>query len=201
MPLGRPLCRKNIVWSLLRGAALLSLALTVVACQAVEPPLYDVPPIGAGQGKYATVGRCFAPNAPGACPGSACGQNAVGLPDNKVVELQGCGTLDAIFTGGTVLSVVGRPDLAIHIGENKGGSALIEASEDGFAYTIVGYINSAPAGTSPRCIAKIDGQRVLVDMSSCHVIFNVVFIRLSKLSPTVGISIDAVEALSFKPRR
>ncbi|MCK5797512.1 MAG: hypothetical protein KAI47_10035 [Deltaproteobacteria bacterium] len=122
--------------------------------------------------RFADVATCIsthAGEAPPACPGPSCAENATSAnePDSAEIDLARC-TLDLIFTRGTVYTPEilvggdgGRPDLVVHLGAQVHGSARIEASNDGVHYTLVGFINAPPiaGGAESRCIARCVDRR------------------------------------------
>jgi hypothetical protein len=166
----------------------------VAGCKA-EPPVFgDVGTIPSGQGKYAAVASCGP--APGgtlpACPGVSCVDNATGQPDNKVVDLSACPTLDLIFIGGIIQAQVGQSDLALHLGSIS-GAARVEAVDERGRYEIIGYIGGG--APSEGCAAKLSGSVAELSLSACNLVSQTTEIRINSTSGTL--TVDAVEARSF----
>jgi hypothetical protein len=126
----------------------------------------------------------------------------VGAPDGTTVDLRACGTLDVAFTGGELLARVGQPELALVVQPPLGAGLRVEASAEGEGYVIVGFAGDGPSSTAAQCTAPLEGQQVLVDLDDCNTIANVGFVRLvyEPRGGTGSVLVDALEALSFKPR-
>lgn len=150
-------------------------ALLAGACYAEEPavgPGGTLPP-RTGDMHFGDIATCIPtrPELPlSGCPGQDCPQNAIGNnePDGSFVDLARC-ALDVVFTRGTIYTPEfvqggdgGRPDLVIHLGPGAGGSARIEASENGDRYTVIGFVNTPTAlqgSVNSRCIARCVEKR------------------------------------------
>jgi hypothetical protein len=160
-------------------------------CRASPPPLADgtaLPPV---EGPYPSFATCT--------PASAEAQNVVGKPDGKTVDMAGCSTLQVSFTSGTIVPALDAPDLAIHT-TRADGITRIEASSDGSAWTIAGFVGDSYPDVPPKCRAEAAGGQLRVFFDRCNYLTDVAFIRLQReLSSKGGLVIDAIEALSFKP--
>lgn len=173
-----------------------ALAVLCAACGASPPPQRpgQLPPVGVGN--YASIAHCTP------CGGASCGNEAVGAPDGNTVDLRTCGTLDVAFTGGELIARIGEPDLALIVVPPVDGSVRVEASTEGEDYVIVGFAGAMPVDAWPPCEATLEGTRLLVDLDNCNTISNVSFLRLiyGSQGGSGSMLIDALEALSFKPR-
>jgi len=208
----------RIVCSPIPCTALLGLAL-VAGCGASPPPARDLTGPNPVTGQFASLARCTS-TAPPACPGVSCADNAAGKagPDGKTVNLAACGTLDLVFTGGTILSCPDQPldgvkscpsaDLRFYLGV-LAGLTRVEASGDGQRYVIIGFIArkaELPPGTEKGCgpnwpeVDMPDTTTPTLSLGACNSLSEARFLRLSRDSGNPGaLTVDAVEALTFKP--
>lgn len=91
--------------------AVLSLSLVLSACQS-QPPYNPIPVDPAGTGRYATDVLCTPYE--GAPTRS---KAAVGAPDDISLDTNKCETLDVFFGGGNLTTVIGQPDLVVHLAD------------------------------------------------------------------------------------
>lgn len=170
-------------------------------CQA-EPPGYgDRPRPGAGLERYASISVCTPPSC--AAPPCPADRLASGKPDNQVVDMIRCPTLDLHFGSGWVIATRGKTDIILHLGQVD-GVMRVEASPDGVSgsYTLIGFINGTQYNARPECNINIVNRRAELRIDSCHHIPNVRHLRLTRVDRTGSVmGVDAVEATaaSFSP--
>jgi hypothetical protein len=171
------------------------------SCQA-EPP---APGPGTGidpvQGPYASYAVCMTPGTTqNPCPGSACARNAVGSPDGTAVDMGVCRDLQLSFTTGLIVPLRDQPDLAIHT-TALGGVTRVQASSDGFTFTDIAFVGQHPYPAVPeRCRAEQQGGKLVIYIDRCGYQADINTIRLEReLSSSVGLQVDAIEALTFRP--
>lgn len=171
-------------------------------CSATPPTLHDGKGPDGPTGHYASFATCTPTQGAATCPGSSCATNVVGSPDGETVALANCGTLDVVFTGGSVVTQGDGEDLIIYVGATPGGQTRVEASSDGVAFTIVGFLNQSPPNTPERCLIAILDGHARVELDRCNQLSQANFFRLS-LADSVGgnVHIDAFEAVAFKERQ
>ena len=174
------------------------LLLTLSACQASAPPVGPGPGGDSGplNRQYPTLAAC---NAQPACPGEGCPQNAVGPPDQVVLNTTHCETLQLSFTTGAVVAtdLGGQPELQIYLG-GVAGLTRIEASQDGVLFHQVGWIGDStlPVPGGEQCRAQVINQRAQVHLRSCNYVPDVLVLRL--IREQGALLVDAVEALALQ---
>jgi hypothetical protein len=167
--------------------------LLVVGCRATPPPRGDGPGVSPNTGPYPSLANCSpAPD----CPGPSCASNATGQADGTTVDLAQCRALQLTFTNGTIVPRYDQPDLAVEVGQVQ-GLTRVEASADALEFEVVGFINGGPR---LECQAEQQNNRFLIYLERCNAITDVYVVRLVRdESVQGGLTVDAVEALSFKP--
>lgn len=170
-------------------------------CQA-EPPLTrgGLPPLGAGNQRFASVGTCTADCARAGlstCTAQPAQQAVTGQPDGQKVTLGSaeCSVLDVAFTGGTIAPRRLVPDVILHLGTSDAEARVrIEASRTGAGegYSLVHWINGLTPDAQ-KCSTQIEGDRARLDLSqACTFVDNVAHLRLTTSGPG-RVEIDAVE--------
>ena len=182
-------------------------SLLLLGCTA-SPPLPGDGGTTPGKSPYATIAVCTPP--PGqqvpACPGPSCADNAVGAPDGKVADLGDCAALDLVFGDGTIIAPAddtAKPALEVSLGR-LAGATRVDAFT-GKDYINIGYIvqdpQNLPFSINTECVASLTGPLTArLTLSRCQGISQTTSLRLSPDDRSAGsASIDAVQALSFKP--
>ncbi len=178
-------------------------------CQASPPPPHQGQGPGRSKGNYVSLVHCTPPSGRPvpSCPSASCPNNVIGPPDGTTVDLSMCPTLDLIFTGGTIIGQIPegatKGDITFTMG-NVAGLSRVEASINGSDYIIIGFIaessNSLLPGAKEHCAATVSGNQASLFLTRCNPIANASFLRIIRDASVPGtMTIDAVEALSFKP--